>query len=45
MGQVDGRDLEEALIGYVNRYRDPEAMIPSDYRVEFPEYDKRINKQ
>ncbi len=35
---------DPALIDYVNRYRTGEK-IPRDYRVEFFEYDKRINKQ
>lgn len=33
------------VIDYVNRYRAAEAQIPRDYRIDFPEYDKRINKQ
>ena len=36
---------EPALIDYVNRYRESERPIPSDYRVQFDTYDKRLNRQ
>ena len=35
----------KALVDYVNRYRTDENRIPRDYKVEFSDYDKRINKQ
>ena len=33
------------LIDYINRYRRPEAQIPTTYKVSFFDYDKRLNKQ
>ena len=34
-----------SLIDYVNRYRDSESQIPTDYRVRFAKYDKSLNRQ
>lgn len=36
---------DPGILDYVNRYRAADAQIPRDFRVEFPEYDKRINRQ
>jgi hypothetical protein len=33
------------ILDYVNRYRDPDAQVPTDYKVEYLAYDKGINKQ
>ena len=33
------------VIDYVNRYREADVRIPREFRIEFLEYDKRINKQ
>lgn len=36
---------EPSVIGYVNRCREPSALIPLGSRVEFAPYDKRLNSQ
>lgn len=33
------------VVDYINRYREPSASVPTDYRVKILDYDKRINKQ
>lgn len=33
------------LIDYINRYRDADAQIPSDLKIKFFPYDKRLNRQ
>ncbi|NJL27167.1 MAG: hypothetical protein HC897_04400 [Thermoanaerobaculia bacterium] len=36
---------EPEILDYVNRYRAADAQVPREFRVGYPEYDKRINKQ
>ncbi len=33
------------VVDYINRYRDRDGAVPTDFRVKFNSYDKRINKQ
>lgn len=40
MGNSDPR-----IVDYVNRYRDPEELLPREYRIKYLDYDKGINKQ
>lgn len=42
---VEGGDAQRGLVDYVNRYRPPGDKLPRDYRVRFPGYDKRLNRQ
>lgn len=33
------------VLHYINRFREPDAAVPLDYRIRIRPYDKRINKQ
>ncbi len=34
-----------SVLGYVNRYRDPDSRLPQHYRIRYVKYDKGVNKQ
>ena len=39
------RNPKGTVIDYINRYRDPDAQVPRDFKTKILDYDKRINKQ